>query len=60
LTYAALLKGPLREPGDLEQAQLWLGKSLDAWHAAESDHGFSVNHQREMKEVGEALYHIDH
>lgn len=60
LTYAALLRSPLREPGDLEQAQLWLGKSLDAWHAAESDPGFSSNHRREMEEVEEALYHINH
>ncbi len=60
LTYATLGKSPLGEPGDLQQAQLWLGKSLDAWQAAESDHGFSVVHQRARKEVEEALDRIDH
>lgn len=60
LTYAALSQSPLSEPGDLAQAQLWLGRSLDAWRAAESDQGLSANHQREMKEVEAALYHINH
>jgi serine/threonine protein kinase len=59
LTYAALSKSPLREPGDIERAQRWLGRSVDAWHAAQSDPWFSVDHQREMKEVEEALYQID-
>jgi tetratricopeptide (TPR) repeat protein len=60
LTYAALSQSPLREPGDLQQAQLWLGRSLDAWRAVESDRESSVNQQREMKEVEETLYHVNH
>lgn len=55
LTYATLLKSPLREPGDRQQAQLWLGKSLDAWRAAEADDRFSPNNQRERKEIEETL-----
>jgi hypothetical protein len=57
LTYAALANSPLATPGDREQAQLWLNKSLEAWRAAESGSA-PVNPQRAMKEVQDALSQI--
>ena len=37
LTYAALLRSPVREPDDREHALSWLRKAADAWHAVQSD-----------------------
>jgi serine/threonine protein kinase len=56
LTYAALEKSPLRAPGDQRQAQFWLNKSSTAWHAAQSDSGFSPDDEHELKEVDETLF----
>jgi hypothetical protein len=58
LTYAALHRSPLRSPGDREQALSWLGKSMDAWRASQSDPGFGAPHRREMREVEEALARV--
>ena len=58
LTYAALQLSPLQAPGDHQQAQLWLEKSLTAWHAADSDPVISADDQREMKEVEDTLSRI--
>ena len=58
LTYAALLRSPLRSPGDREQALSWLGKSMDAWRASQSEPGFGAPHRREMREVEEALARV--
>ena len=33
LTYAALMRSPLRVPSDRKDALSWLGKSMDAWRA---------------------------
>jgi tRNA A-37 threonylcarbamoyl transferase component Bud32 len=57
LTYAALANSPLGIPGDREQAQLWLNKSLEAWRAAESVSA-PVDRQRAMREVEDALIQI--
>ena len=56
LTYAALARSPLRHPGDQEQAVSWLHKSLDAWRQV----NFATTHQREMREVEDALAHLEH
>jgi tetratricopeptide (TPR) repeat protein len=58
LTYAALLRSPLRAPGDREQALSWLGKSLDAWRAGQAVPGFGAPHRREMREVEDALARV--
>jgi eukaryotic-like serine/threonine-protein kinase len=58
-TYAALWRSPLHAPGDHQQAQLWLAKSLTAWHEAQSESGFSAEDQREMNGVQDALLGID-
>jgi hypothetical protein len=55
LTYAALLQSPLRAGTDREDALRWLGKSLDAWRASQSEPGFGEPHRREMQEVELAL-----
>ena len=55
LTYAALQGSALRIAGDREDALAWLGKSLDAWRASQSEPGFGEPHQREMREVELAL-----
>jgi hypothetical protein len=59
-TYAALERSSLRASGDHQEAQLWLEKSLAAWHAAQSGSGFSTDDLREMKEVEEMLSRTDH
>ena len=55
LTYAALLRSPLRAETDRQDALSWLGKSLEAWHASQSEPGFGETHRREMQEVEAAL-----
>jgi hypothetical protein len=55
LTYAALMRSPLRAAGDRKDALSWLGKSLDAWRASQSEPGFGEPHRREMQEVEQAL-----
>jgi len=55
LTYAALLRSPLRVATDREDAVRWLGKSLDAWRASQAEPGFGEPHRREMNEVELAL-----
>jgi tetratricopeptide (TPR) repeat protein len=60
LTYAALARSPLRQPGDQEQAVSWLHKSLDAWHKVQAEPGFAAPHKREMREVEDALATLEH
>lgn len=55
LTYAALLRSPVRDPHDADEAQAWLQKAADAWHAAQSDPSFAPPHRREMRAVEDAL-----
>jgi hypothetical protein len=55
LTYAALMKSPLRAASDRNDAVSWLGKSLNAWRASQSESGFGEPHRREMQEVELAL-----
>ena len=55
LTYAALSRSPVRDPHDADDAQTWLQKAADAWHAAQSDPSFAPPHRREMRAVEEAL-----
>jgi tetratricopeptide (TPR) repeat protein len=59
LTYVALLRSPMRHPGDREDALAWLRKAADGWHAAESDSALEAQDQREMREVEEALTRIE-
>jgi tetratricopeptide (TPR) repeat protein len=59
LTYAALLRSPVRQPGDRENALSWLRKAADAWHAAQSDSALEAPDRREMREVEEALTRIE-
>jgi hypothetical protein len=59
LTYAALLRSPVRQPGDREDALSWLRKAADAWHAAQSDSALAAPDRREMREVEEALTRIE-
>ena len=59
LTYAALLRSPVRQPGDREDALSWLRKAADAWHAAQSDSALEAPDRREMREVEEALTRIE-
>jgi eukaryotic-like serine/threonine-protein kinase len=60
LTYAALVQSPLRQPGDREQALVWLSKSLETWHKVQAEPGFAAPHQREMREVEDALGTLEH
>ena len=55
LTYAALMRSPVRVASDRKDALSWLGKSMDAWHATQSEPGFAEPHRREMQEVETAL-----
>ena len=55
LTYAALMGSPLQAASDRKDALSWLGKSLDAWHASQSEPGFGEPHRTEMQEVEAAL-----
>ena len=59
LTYAALLRSPVRQPGDREEALFWLRQAAEAWHAAQSEPAFAAPHQREMREVEETLARIE-
>jgi len=58
LTYAALLRSPLRVASDRADALAWLGKSLDGWRASQSEPGFGEPHRREMREVELALARV--
>jgi len=58
LTYAALMRSPLREVSDRDDAVSWLGRSLEAWRAAQSEPGFGEPHRREMAEVEAALTRV--
>jgi hypothetical protein len=58
LTYAALLRSPLREVGDRGDALSWLGRSLEAWRGAQSEPGFGEPHRREMAEVEVVLNRV--
>lgn len=58
LTYVALLQSPLRIGTDRADALQWLGKSLDAWRASQSEPGFGEPHRREMQEVELALTRV--
>ena len=60
LTYAALARSPLRQPGDPKQASDWLEKSLEAWHHSQAEPSFGIPHQREMREVEDALAILEH
>jgi tetratricopeptide (TPR) repeat protein len=55
LTYAALMGSHLRTANDRKDALSWLGKSLDAWHASQSEPGFGEPHRSEMQDVELAL-----
>jgi hypothetical protein len=55
LTYAALMRSPLRAASDRQDALSWLGRSLDGWRASQSEPGFGEPHRREMQEVEVAL-----
>jgi hypothetical protein len=55
LTYAALMRSQVRSASDRDDALSWLGKSVDAWRASQSEPGFGEPHRREMREVELAL-----
>jgi hypothetical protein len=55
LTYAALLKSRVTQPGDRDDAVSWLGKALDAWRTYQSDPTFGAPQRVEMREVEDAL-----
>ena len=55
LTYAALAHSDIGAAGDRGDALLWIGRSLDAWRASQSEPGFGEPHRREMREVELAL-----
>jgi len=59
LTYAALFNSRLREQDDRQQARRWLRKSLDAWHASQSEPGFGAPHRLEMQDVEDALAGVE-
>jgi eukaryotic-like serine/threonine-protein kinase len=58
LTYAALLRSPVRQPGDREDALSWLRKAADAWHTAQSGSALTAADRREIRDVEEALTRI--
>jgi hypothetical protein len=60
LTYADLARSPLRQSGDQNQAVAWLRKSLDGWHQVQTQASFGAPHQREMREVADALTNLEH
>jgi tetratricopeptide (TPR) repeat protein len=60
MTYAVLARGPARQPGDREQALSWLRKSLEGWRRVQTEPGFAEPHRREMREVEDALAHLEH
>jgi non-specific serine/threonine protein kinase/serine/threonine-protein kinase len=57
--YAALEEHAGRQPGDRDQALLWLHKSLDAWLAGKLEPGFAPSHQREMDQVVQAVARLE-
>jgi serine/threonine protein kinase len=59
LIHADLLRSPLRQADDRNQAISWFRKSVDAWHQAEADAGFGVLQRREMRETEEALASLE-
>ncbi len=59
LTYEALLRSPVGQPGDRELALSWLHKALDAWRAAQGDPAFAAPHRREMHQVKDAIASIE-
>jgi hypothetical protein len=60
LTCAALAGSRVGEPADREQARAWLRRALESWQAVRDDPAFAVLHQREMREVEEALARLEH
>jgi hypothetical protein len=59
LTYAALASSRVGEPADREQARSWLKRALESWEAVRTDPAFAVPHQREMREIEEALARLE-
>jgi len=57
--YAELLRSPLRQPDDREQAISWLRKSADAWRQAESHAHLGALQQYEMRETEQALAYLE-
>jgi tetratricopeptide (TPR) repeat protein len=55
LTYAALQRSRVGTASDRQDAVSWLTRSLDSWHASQSEPGFGEPHRREMHEVEMAL-----
>ena len=55
LTYTALVRSPLRQAGDRDEAVAYLEQAADAWHASQAAPGFAAPHQREMHDVEETL-----
>jgi eukaryotic-like serine/threonine-protein kinase len=60
LTYADLARSPLRRADDREQAVIWLRKSLEGWHQVQTQPSFGAPHQREMREIADALANLEH
>jgi serine/threonine protein kinase len=59
LIYGELLRSPLNQADDRDQAISWFRRSVDAWHRAEADADFGVLQQREMRETEEALASLE-
>jgi len=57
--YAELLRSPLRQPDDREQAISWLRKSAEAWRQAESHTHLGALQQYEMRETEQALTYLE-
>jgi serine/threonine protein kinase len=55
LIYAELLRSPLHQASDREQAISWLRKGVDGWHQVQTDPEFGALQQREMRATEEAL-----
>ena len=59
LTYAALLRSPVRQPGDREDALSWLRKAPTRGRRRSPSRALAAPHRREMREVEEALTRLE-
>jgi len=57
--YAELLRSPLRQPDDREQAISWLRKSAEAWRQSESHAHLGALQEFEMHETEQALAYLE-
>jgi hypothetical protein len=59
LTYAALVRSQVGEPGDRQNALRWLREAAQGWRKAQPGTSVEAPDRREMREIEEALAQIE-